>query len=304
MVSGVFRMEDKGYLLDGNQYRIIVECAPNMIWRAGTDTLCNYFNATWLAYTGRSLPQEMGNGWAEGVHEEDLDRCIKTYLGCFEKRQAFEMLYRLRRHDGEFRWIHDKGTPYYQEDGTFGGYIGSCLDIHEQIVGETWKALAQRDGLTGIMNRHFFEQEARLLFETSRRSGCRLSAVMLDLDDFKYINDHYGHPFGDKILIAFASILKDSIRGRDLLGRYGGDEFMILLPRATAAETSAIMCRIVERVKQSFCYDENGRILLAFSHGIAELCEEDTFESFLQRADSAMYIDKRRKKKKKETTVL
>jgi two-component system CheB/CheR fusion protein len=103
-----------------------------MIWRAGLDAKCDYFNETWLAFTGRSAEQEMGDGWAEGVHPEDFDRCVAWYLDHFRRREPFEMEYRLRRHDGEFRWIFDRGVPFTDDSGAFAGFIGSCIDVHDR----------------------------------------------------------------------------------------------------------------------------------------------------------------------------
>jgi diguanylate cyclase (GGDEF)-like protein/PAS domain S-box-containing protein len=110
----------------------LFERFPTLIWRAGTDTLCSYFNQTWLEFTGRSLKQEVGDGWTTGVHPEDFDRCVSTYLEHFAVRTPFEMEYRLRRHDGEYRWIIDTGRPIYDQSGEFAGYIGSCLDITDR----------------------------------------------------------------------------------------------------------------------------------------------------------------------------
>jgi PAS domain S-box-containing protein len=109
--------------LTETEYRLLVENSPVMIWRAGLDAKCDYFNETWLAFTGRTLEQESGDGWAEGVHPDDLARCVAHYLEHFERRQAFEMEYRLRRHDGEWRWIFDRGVPYTGDDGKFAGFI-------------------------------------------------------------------------------------------------------------------------------------------------------------------------------------
>ncbi len=115
------------------EYKTIVEQAPIMIWRANLSTECDYFNQQWLVFTGRSIEQELGNGWAEGVHPEDLDRCLEIYLSAFENRKIFEMEYRLRRHDGEYRWIFDRGVPFKDAHGNFGGYIGSCIDVTENV---------------------------------------------------------------------------------------------------------------------------------------------------------------------------
>jgi PAS domain S-box-containing protein len=114
------------------EYRLLVQHSPVMIWRSGVDARCDYFNETWLAFTGRTLEQEMGEGWAEGVHPEDFDRCVKHYLDHFGRRAPFEMEYRLRRHDGEFRWIFDRGVPYTGDAGDFAGFIGSCIDVDER----------------------------------------------------------------------------------------------------------------------------------------------------------------------------
>jgi len=103
-----------------------------MIWRAGLDAKCDYFNATWLAFTGRTLEQESGDGWAEGVHPDDLERCVAHYLAHFERREPFEMEYRLRRHDGVFRWIFDRGVPFTDGTQGFAGFIGSCVDVDER----------------------------------------------------------------------------------------------------------------------------------------------------------------------------
>lgn len=115
------------------EYRALVEQAPILIWRANTDSLCNYFNERWLAFRGRTLEQEYGNGWAEGVHPDDFDRCLKIYLDSFNNREVFEMEYRLMRYDGVYRWIFDKGVPYYNDNGEFAGYIGSCIDVTERV---------------------------------------------------------------------------------------------------------------------------------------------------------------------------
>ncbi|HEX4663135.1 MAG TPA: PAS domain S-box protein, partial [Terriglobales bacterium] len=114
------------------RFKVITEAMPVMVWMAGTDKLCTYFNKSWLDFVGRTLEQEWGNGWAENVHPDDFERCLQIYVTSFDAHQPFEMHYRLRHHSGEFRWILDHGVPRYASDGTFEGYVGGCLDIHEQ----------------------------------------------------------------------------------------------------------------------------------------------------------------------------
>jgi PAS domain S-box-containing protein len=115
-----------------DRFRLVANTAPAMIWMSGTDKLCNFFNQSWLRFTGRSMEQELGDGWAAGVHPEDIERCLQTYFDAFEARVSFEMEYRLRRSDGEYRWILDFGSPRFESDGTLCGYIGSCIDITER----------------------------------------------------------------------------------------------------------------------------------------------------------------------------
>jgi two-component system, LuxR family, sensor kinase FixL len=114
------------------RFRAMANTAPVMIWVSGPDRLCTFFNKGWLDFTGRTLEQELGNGWAEGVHREDFDRCLNVYTTSFAARQQFTMEYRLRRSDGEYRWVLDTGTPRFAPDGEFLGYIGSCIDIAER----------------------------------------------------------------------------------------------------------------------------------------------------------------------------
>jgi PAS domain S-box-containing protein len=114
------------------RFRNVANSLPGLIWLAGTDKLCTWFNKAWLDFVGRTMEQEIGNGWAENVHSDDFDRCLKTYVTSFDARIPFRMEYRLRYRDGSYRWLLDEGTPLFEESGEFTGYVGSCLDIHDQ----------------------------------------------------------------------------------------------------------------------------------------------------------------------------
>jgi PAS domain S-box-containing protein len=114
-----------------SRFRTMADGAPVLLWMSETDSLCTFFNQGWLEFTGRTLETEWGNGWAEGVHPEDFQRCMTVYLAAFVDRRDFRMEYRLRRADGQYRWILDTGRPRIAPDGTFEGYIGSCIDITE-----------------------------------------------------------------------------------------------------------------------------------------------------------------------------
>jgi PAS domain S-box-containing protein len=119
------------------QYRTLADNGVALIWTSGPDKLCTYFNKVWLDFTGRPLEQELGNGWTEGVHPDDVQCSLDIYVGAFDRRESFSMEYRLRHHDGSYRWIVDQGTPRYDLDGEFAGYIGHCIDITERKAAET-----------------------------------------------------------------------------------------------------------------------------------------------------------------------
>lgn len=122
-------------------FRRLADSAPVLIWISGVDALCTWFNKPWIDFRGRTLEQEIGNGWAEGVHQADFDRCLAIYLSNFEKRTPFQMEYRLQRADGEYRWILDHGVPRFSDSGLFLGFIGSCVDITDVTeIKQAWDA--------------------------------------------------------------------------------------------------------------------------------------------------------------------
>ncbi len=126
-----FRQLYEELLESDTRFRTMADHAPVLLWMSGTDSLCTFFNQQWLAFTGRPLEAEIGTGWSEGVHPEDLQGCMETYLAAFVERRPFRMEYRLRRADQQYRWVLDHGVARYAPGGTFVGYIGSCIDVTE-----------------------------------------------------------------------------------------------------------------------------------------------------------------------------
>ncbi len=116
-------------------FRLLADGAPVMIWMSGPDALCTYFNRAWLEFRGRALDEETGNGWTEGLHPDDRDLCLETYLKAFSSRQPFRMRYRLRRADGEYVWVEAAGVPRFEGDGAFAGLMGSAIDITDRKRG-------------------------------------------------------------------------------------------------------------------------------------------------------------------------
>lgn len=119
------------------RFRHMADSAPVLIWMSGTDKLCTWFNKPWLDFVGRPMEKELGNGWAENVHPDDFDHCLRIYTESFDARRPFVMDYRLRRNDGEYRWLSNRGIPLSDRTGAFSGYVGSCVDITDRKLAET-----------------------------------------------------------------------------------------------------------------------------------------------------------------------
>jgi formate hydrogenlyase transcriptional activator len=138
-------------------FRSIANSVPVMLWMSGRTKLCSFVNRSWLAFTGRTIEEEQGEGWASGIHPEDLNRCLKIYSEAFDARAEFQMEYRLRRHDGEYRWILDYGVPRFEPQTVFQGYVRSCLDITdrklaEDMLLETSRRLAEANQQVAKLN--------------------------------------------------------------------------------------------------------------------------------------------------------
>jgi two-component system, LuxR family, sensor kinase FixL len=118
------------------RFRNVADTAPVLIWMSNTDKRCIFFNKRWLDFTGHTMEQQFRQGWAAVVHPEDLDHCRGVYNTAFDSRKPFTLEYRLRRHDTEYRWVLETGTPRFDADDAFLGYIGSCIDITERRQAE------------------------------------------------------------------------------------------------------------------------------------------------------------------------
>jgi PAS domain S-box-containing protein len=133
------------------RFRAMADAAPVMIVVLGPDKSCTFLNKTWLQFTGRSLEKEHRNCWPQVVHPDDFERCISLLTAAFDARQSIEIEYRLRRADGEYRWVLDRSVPRFTSDGGFAGYIGSCIDITDLKQNQEKMLATQKLESLGVM---------------------------------------------------------------------------------------------------------------------------------------------------------
>jgi PAS domain S-box-containing protein len=175
--------------------RLLADSTPIMLWFSGSDAQCIYFNKPWLAFRGRTLEEEVGEGWIEGVHPDDRRHCLDTYLTAFGARQPFEMEYRLQRADGVYRWIVDRGSPWLGEAGMFCGYTGTTIDITSYKETEASAARAQA--------------ELRLSEERAQSIIAALSAIVWRYDPMT--DEHSGTPAWHD----YTGLPADEVRGHN-----------------------------------------------------------------------------------------
>ncbi len=191
------------------RFTLAADNAPILLWMSGTDKLCTYFNKAWLDFTGRTLEQELGNGWTEGVHPDDLDRCCSGYAQAFDARREFKMEYRLRRYDGEYRWILDCGVPRYSPDRSFCGYIGSCVDISDLKLSQQ-----EMEELSGRLIHAQEEERKRVARELHDDFGQRL--VVLSMELAQHLSKPENPPQVEVFLRELSEKLKELSRAMNL----------------------------------------------------------------------------------------
>jgi PAS domain S-box-containing protein len=177
--------ERASYLSESEaRFRSLADTAPVLIWMSGPDKLCTFLNKGWLDFTGRSLSQEVGDGWAENVHPDDLAECLAIYTTAFNARRDFAMEYRLRRHDGQYRWVWDRGLPRVGSDGAFLGYVGCADDITERKLAEQAVRDSENElmSLTGKLITAQESERARLARELHDDLSQSLSLLSVQLD--------------------------------------------------------------------------------------------------------------------------
>jgi diguanylate cyclase (GGDEF)-like protein/PAS domain S-box-containing protein len=269
-------------------YLTLFQGFPSLIWRAGPEGAVDYVNLSWLEFTGRTLEQETGDGWLADIHPEDRERRVAAFRTALEAHTGFQIEYRLRHHSGEYRWVLDSGRPFDDLNGGFGGFIGSAQDVSERRrEEEQLHHLATHDALTGLPNRRVFEDALKRSVAHARR-GHPSCVMFVDLDDFKTINDTRGHAQGDRALVQVSDLIVTALRADDLVARYGGDEFAVLLPDSLMEDACLVATRLLAAMAGADIGTGAGGSL-GMSIGLVDVDGETDSEATLSHADAAMY---------------
>jgi PAS domain S-box-containing protein len=165
------------------RFQTLADSAPLLIWMSGPEKSCTYVNQGWLEFTGRTIEQELGNGWTTGIHREDYAHCLELYSSAFDRKEPFKIEYRLRRADGSFRWMYDSGTPRFSSEGDFLGYIGSCIDISDRKQAEAELQRAH-DEVNKLKNQL---QEENIYLQEEIKLAHNVDEIIGESDPIKYV---------------------------------------------------------------------------------------------------------------------
>lgn len=305
------------------QLHTLFDLISDGIWDWNANTGYVYRNPGWYAMLGYPS-HSMANSvltWESVTHPEDYSRVMAHFEAYINQRNEHYLVeYRCRCHDGSYLWIEDSGHIIARnEDGSVARMLGAHrnIDANKRLVAQleqrnqslesqvaertrelSWvnqqlqrqldenRELAERDALTRIANRYRLEKALQLECERAKRFRQPLSLIAMDLDDFKPINDRYGHARGDAALVRVVDVLHTCLRQQDLLARWGGDEFVIVLPQASLGEALEVAARLRQAMVQ---VEPVGDCRLTMSYGVVQWQEGEDQHALLARADTALY---------------
>ena len=292
------------------RFRLISDHAPALIWVSDPTGSRGFVNRTWIDFVGVDEETAQNSDCMQFVHPDDLTHYKALLDGLLSKPEPVEIEYRLKKYTGDYCWVLERILPRVDSGGEFMGLIAAATDIstikqaeallcqsNKELELEVSRRTAQleqlmlTDPLTGIGNRRLLT--IRLEEEVLRAHRFRrpLTAVFFDVDRFKRVNDTYGHAIGDLVLIHVAESLKANLRECDMLGRFGGEEFVVLLIETGIDDA----IKIAERMRLAVSGIQLPEVVkqITVSAGLAELKSGETAEALLQRSDRALYRAKK-----------
>lgn len=266
-------------------------------WNVKTNTVTfNPLKVTSLGYSKEEIPEKVTyQFFTDKLHTEDYQKTMDAMIAHLQGRaQVYEIEYRIRTKDGHYKWFYDRGKiTQYDKDGKPLFLAGIVFDITKrkqmqqelEIKNKMLMEQASTDGLTKVKNHRALIEHLREEISRSVQSEEPLSIIIFDVDNFKNINDSMGHLYGDKILVSVAQIMQNNIREMDVIGRYGGEEFMVILRNSTKSVARTIAERIRQSI-ESHCFEDNIRITI--SGGVYEY-DGISLSDFIHAADTNLY---------------
>jgi len=270
------------------RHRLMVENTHDIIYSLNADGVFTFVSPAWKRVVGHEVEEVLGQSFHSFVHPEDVPVCEALLQKIIETGEGLsEVGYRVRRADGVYRWHTTNATPLLDENGSFVSMVGVAHDTTDRKqVEDRIRYISFHDSLTRLFNRTFLEEEMKRL-NTERQLP--ISIIMADLNGLKLVNDTYGHCMGDEMLRCSANILRKSCRKEDIIARWGGDEFIILLPQTTKREAEVICKRINDQCRHAYVSD----VPISIALGVATKNNaEKNLVDILKEAENNMYKQK------------
>lgn len=272
------------------RYYALVKATSNYVWLCDATGALQEVDPEWLELTGLSRERVLSEGFRAALHPDEHAGYMERRADAIARRQAFEEEVRLRCADGSLRWFHHRLIPVRDHHSRVIEWVGTGEEITGRKRHEASLELrAARDELTGLLNRRGLNELMDGEMNKALTLEEPLSLVLLDVDHFKNINDSYGHAGGDAVLAGLAGVIAEATRGSDILARWGGEEFAVLLPGADLSAAALIAEKIRRRVGATALLQ--GRSV-SISLGVTQYSPRDTNDALFRRADEALYKSK------------
>jgi len=272
-------------------YRYSVELSPQIPWTADPQGDVLNISPRWCNLTGMPPEEALGQGWVRALHPDDVTTVVQHWLVSVASRKPVDIEYRLCLADAGYRWFRARATPRLDGNGAVVRWYGTVEDIHDRKHAEKqlhWAAY--HDDLTGLPNRRRFQECLQQSLEDAGRTGQRTGLLIVDLDDFKQINDTFGHDAGDELLKAFGEQLTDLAYSNGTVARLGGDEFAVILPDIRDENDVAVAAAAVQaRMREPLRLSTGARAPRASIGGSISSPLGTTAEELLKQADLALY---------------
>jgi diguanylate cyclase (GGDEF)-like protein/PAS domain S-box-containing protein len=287
-----------------DHFLTVAENVPVGILETDNDGAGVFANEAWCQLVMMFGDSALGDSWRASLDSEDIDKVLQMFADVSavaktgQPIERVECVVRIRRSNGELRWVTCHATPLFARDSSLKGHVLSAVDVTSQrAASEQLKYLATRDPLTGVLNRSYFELEVSAALARSARYNARSALLFIDIDNFKLINDTYGHGIGDLALDWVARRIQTTVRGVDLIGRLGGDEFGVLMDQVQTREDAELKIRHIHAVfTEPLAVDGDTTLDLRLSIGAAVYPEDGlTYQELSHVADTAMYAEKNHK---------